>query len=383
MQRAAVSSGVRSRAVLPARCKAPHRDSAKEDMASLPTPQVSLWLAADAISRQGLPLRFADGVRFTPSAAADDAERRSARLDPERLRAARSVYLQLVLSNVRDAACRLRRTYERSSGQDGLVELGCTPEAASDAAAAVAEAVSVLPRVGARNVVFRVPATDAGIAALHELTYRGISAAVDGVFGRERYEKAAEAYVSALERRLAGRRPLAGIASLVWIPVAALDEGVDALLATDSPLCGAVAVATAQQLHLLASGRFAGRRWRRLVAHGAQPQRVAFSALTRGGDERDMSCIARLTLPGTVLALGSKALTACATGAGLVEVEADETEIAWVLAEVAAAGARLPAIADALERATEQRAAHAYARAVEAIADRRRTHRPRPAEASC
>jgi len=352
-------------------------------MASSPTPQVSLWLAADAISPQRLPLRFADGVRFSPPAAADDAERHRAGLDPERLRAARRAYLQLVLSNVRAAARRLRLTYEGSSGQDGLVELGCTPEAASDPAAAVAEAVSVLPRVGARNVVYRVPATDAGVAALHELTYRGMSAALDGVFGRDRYEQAAEAYISALERRLVARRPLAGIASLAWIPVAMLDEHVDGVLATDSPLCGAVAVATAQQLHLLASVRFAGRRWRRLAAHGAQPQRVAFSALTRGGDERDMSCVERLTLPATVLALERSVLAACATRADLVEVEADETEIAWVLAEAAAAGARLPAIADALERATEQQAARAYARAVEAIAERPRTHPPRRAEASC
>ena len=352
-------------------------------MASSPTPQVSLWLAADAISPQRLPLRFADGVRFSPPAAADDAERHRAGLDPERLRAARRAYLQLVLSNVRAAARRLRLTYEGSSGQDGLVELGCTPEAASYPAAAVAEAVSVLPRVGARNVVYRVPATDAGVAALHELTYRGMSAALDGVFGRDRYEQAAEAYISALERRLVARRPLAGIASLAWIPVAMLDEHVDGVLATDSPLCGAVAVATAQQLHLLASVRFAGRRWRRLAAHGAQPQRVAFSALTRGGDERDMSCVERLTLPATVLALERSVLAACATRADLVEVEADETEISWVLAEAAAAGARLPAIADALERATEQQAARAYARAVEAIAERPRTHPPRRAEASC
>lgn len=346
-------------------------------MASSPAPQVSLWLAADTTSRRRFPLRFADGVRFVPPATADDGRPDGARLDAEQLRAARRVYCELVLSNVRSAARRLGPAYERSGGPDGLVEFGCTPEAASDPAAAVAEAVSLLPRVGARNVVFRVPATDAGIVALHELTSRGISAAVDGVFGRERYEQAAEAYVSALERRLAGRRPLAGIASLAWIPVAVLDEGVDAVLATGSPLCGAVAVATAQQLHLLASGRFAGARWRRLAAHGAQPQRVAFSALTRGDDERDLSCIAKLTLPGTVLAVEPSALAALAGRAGVVEVEADETEIAWVLAEATAAGARLRAIADALERATEQRTARAYARAVEAIADR-----PRPAEAS-
>lgn len=342
--------------------------------------QVALWLDGDPGwpfgtegSSEPVRLRCAGGVRLAPPAPrAPRAEDRVERLGATRLREAGSAYLRLVVSNVRAAARRLRQSHERSSGQEGLVEFGCTPDVATDAAAIVAQAVWLRRRGQAPNVIIGVPASDAGVAALHELTYRGINAAVDGVFCAERYEQAAEAYLSGLERRLVERRSLSRIASLAWIPVAVVDGHVDAVLQADSPLRGAVGVATAQQLHLQASRRFAGARWRRLAGRGAEPQRLGFRALTpNGADAHDMSHVERLTLTGSVLALTSVALDAGCAGARLLPVEADETEIAWVLAEAAAAGARLPAIAAELERATHTRAAHAYGEALEAISDRR------------
>jgi hypothetical protein len=254
---------------------------------------------------------------------------------------------------------------------------------AEDASAAVEQAVRVLRRLQATNVVIGVPAGDAGAAAVHELTYRGINAAVDDVLSPGRYEQAAEAYISGLERRLAEGRPLERIASLAWMPVAAVDRRVDAVLNADSPLRGAVAVALAQQLHLQASRWFAGSRWRRLAAHGAQPQRLGFSALDPGpGVDDGMSYVERLALPGTVLAVASRTLERCSS-ARLLPTEADETEIAWVLGQAAAAGAPVPAIAAELERELRAEAMRAYRAAEEAMAEGLGTGSGRLADAWC
>lgn len=332
-----------------------------DHLKSLRAAQVALWLAADPLPPLGTErptelasLRFAAGVRLAPPAAhamlAERADEDTGRLGPERLGEARMAYRRLVVSHVAAAARRLRRSHGRARGEEGLVQFACTPDVAKDAAAVVEEAVRVLRRVPAAKVIIGVPASDAGMAAVHELTYRGINAAVDDVVSADRYEQAAEAYISGLERRLVERRRLERIASLAWMPVAPVDRRVDAVLEADSPLRATVAVAIAQQLHLLASRRFAGPRWRRLAACGAQPQRLGFSALSPGpGDEHGMSYVDRLTLPGTVLALAPRTLELCCTGARLLPVEADETEVAWILAEAAAADAPVPAIAAELE----------------------------------
>lgn len=339
---------------------------------SLRAAQIALWLAADPTPLvTGRPaelesLRLADGVRLAPPPA-ERAEEFLARFDPERLGQARTAYRRLVVSHVGAAARRLRRSHERGTGQEGLVQFPCTPDVAEDAAAVVEQAVRVLRRLQAPNVVIGVPAGDAAAAAVHELTYRGINAAVDDVLSPDRYEQAAEAYISGLERRLAERLPLERIASLAWMPVAAVDRRVDAVLNADSPLRGAVAVALAQQLHLQASRWFAGSRWRRLAAHGAQPQRLGFSAVDTG-----MSSLERLALPGTVLAVTSRTLERC-SAARLLPTEADETEVAWVLGQAAAAGAPVPAIAAELEHELRGEAVRAFREAEEAMAEGLRT----------
>jgi hypothetical protein len=356
---------------------------------SLRSAQIALWLAADPmpplVTRRPAELeslRLADGVRLAPPSAGR-ADEHVAPFGPERLRQARAAYRRLVVSHISAAARRLRRSHERSTGQEGLVHFPCTPDVAEDASAAVEQAVRVLRRLQATNVVIGVPAGDAGAAAVHELTYRGINAAVDDVLSPGRYEQAAEAYISGLERRLAEGRPLERIASLAWMPVAAVDRRVDAVLNADSPLRGAVAVALAQQLHLQASRWFAGSRWRRLAAHGAQPQRLGFSALDPGpGVDDGMSYVERLALPGTVLAVASRTLERCSS-ARLLPTEADETEIAWVLGQAAAAGAPVPAIAAELERELRREAMRAYRAAEEAMAEGLGTGTARRADAWC
>ena len=64
-------------------------------------------------------------------------------------------------------------------------------------------------RLALRNVMIKVPATEAGVLAIEELTARGVNVNVTLLFSVDRYEQVIEAFLSGLERRLtkASRSP--------------------------------------------------------------------------------------------------------------------------------------------------------------------------------
>ena len=96
-----------------------------------------------------------------------------------------------------------------------------------------------------------------------------------------------------------------------------------------------------------------------------------------------MSYVERLMLPGTVLALAPRTLELCCTGALLHPVEVDETEVAWILAEAAAAGAPVPAIAAELEREIRGETVRAYRGTVLTIAEGLETPQGQLADGCC
>jgi len=277
-------------------------------------------------------------------------------------------------ARARAAADHVRAVHERSHGRDGFAQLDCTPDLADDAAAMVAFAEEARGAVGAPNLLVGVPATDAGLAALQELTYRGVGVAVNAIFSPQRHARAIEAYTRGLERRLIEGKALAGIHSVAWFPVAALDQQLNLALDAASPLRDAVAVAVAQVAYLSAVRAFASPRWGRLRGRGAGEQRVGFCDLSAQLPPPSVAYARRLLLPGSVLALAPAALPALADEPDVEPVEADETEARWVLREAVAAGA-LPGRAGAeAQRADLARALCAYGKRLVELAST--TRRP-------
>jgi transaldolase len=76
----------------------------------------------------------------------------------------------LARADVHEAAQRLRDSYDRTHGRDGYVPFECTPDVADDASATVRQAEQVSDRIHAWNLMIKVPATDAGIDAIEQLT---------------------------------------------------------------------------------------------------------------------------------------------------------------------------------------------------------------------
>ena len=153
--------------------------------------------------------------------------------DPQEL------FFELALEDVRRAADLLRPAYDASAGRDGFVSFECTPDLADDTAATVEQAVELWARLARPNVMIKVPATEAGVPAIEELTARGINVNVTLLFSVARYEQVIDAYLTGLERRASRGEPVDAIASVASFFVSRVDAKTDALLPEGSDLRGA------------------------------------------------------------------------------------------------------------------------------------------------
>ena len=161
--------------------------------------------------------------------------------------------------------------------------------------------------------MIKVPATQAGVGAIEELTARGVNVNVTLLFSVARYEQVIDAYLSGLERRVAGGQPVDAIASVASFFVSRVDTKADALLAPDSALRGRVAVANAHLAYGRYLARFAGERWRALAAAGAQPQRPLWASTgTKDPAYSDVLYVEELIAPGVVNTMPEATLRAFA-----------------------------------------------------------------------
>ena len=94
----------------------------------------------------------------------------------------------------------LRPVYDATNGRDGYISLECSPYVANDTEATLVEARRLWKPVDRRNVMVKVPGTQAGIPAIPTLIGEGLNINVTLLFGIDAYEKVVEAYISGLEK---------------------------------------------------------------------------------------------------------------------------------------------------------------------------------------
>jgi transaldolase len=144
------------------------------------------------------------------------------------------LFFALALDDVRRAADLLRPEYDRSGGRDGFVSFEATPDLADHTQATIEQALDLWDRLARPNVMIKIPATEAGIPAIKELTARAVNVNVTLLFSVARYERVIDAYQRGLERRLAAGDPVNAIASVASFFVSRVDAKVDPLLPPDS-----------------------------------------------------------------------------------------------------------------------------------------------------
>ena len=196
-----------------------------------------------------------------------------------------SAYWEMVIDDVHAALRVLRPVHDASGGADGFVSVEVAPDLAHDTAGTVAAARALHDRIAQPNLMVKVPATSAGIAAIRQLVAEGRRINVTLVFGLSRYAQVIEAYLAGLEE-LARREPqadLSQVPSVASFFISRVDTAVDRLLVEDgSPqalaLQGQAAIAQARLAYQLFTAAFHGARWNALAARGAQVQRPLWAS---------------------------------------------------------------------------------------------------------
>jgi transaldolase len=235
------------------------------------------------------------------------------------VREPQQLFFELALEDIRRAADLLRPVYGDSGGRDGFVSLECTPDLADNTRATIEQALELWGRLDRPNVMIKVPATEAGIPAIEELTARGVNVNITLLFSVARYEQVIEAYLSGLERRLASGDPVEAIASVASFFVSRIDAKVDTLLPSDSSLRGRVAIANARRAYAHYLDRFsedpciADDRWLTLRDAGARPQRPLWASTgTKNPAYSDVLYVERLITPDAVNTMPEATLRAFA-----------------------------------------------------------------------
>lgn len=204
---------------------------------------------------------------------------------------AQQIYEALTTLDIREACDALLPVYQETEGADGFVSLEVSPLLARDTDGSIAEGIHLARLVNRPNLMIKIPGTAEGAPAVEELLFRGINVNVTLLFSIEAYQAVAEAWLRALERRVAAGEALHPVASVASFFISRIDTLVDQLLhhrlrPDGSPLVaphpgdmlGKVAVANAKLAYAAFRRLTAGERWQRLAAAGARPQRLLWAS---------------------------------------------------------------------------------------------------------
>jgi transaldolase len=257
----------------------------------------------------------------------------------------------VALADVGRAADMLRETYDASDGRDGFISFECTPDLAGDTPRTIRQATELWNRLARPNVMIKVPATEAGIPAIEQLTARGINVNITLLFSVARYDQVIDAYVAGLERRLAAGQPVDSISSVASFFVSRVDTKADAVLPAGSALRGRVAVANAHRAYAHYLHRFASARWDALRDAGANAQRPLWASTgTKNPEYSDVLYVEALIAPDIVNTMPEATLHAFADHGEIgAFLGADASAADKTLSDAQAAGVDLDSITVALE----------------------------------
>ena len=260
-----------------------------------------------------------------------------------------ALFLELALEDLIRAADLFRPIHDATGGIDGWVSLEGSPLLADDTAATIKAAAQLHARAQRPNLFIKIPGTPAGIPAIEESIFAGVPVNVTLLFSREHYIAAAEAYMRGIERRIAaGLDP--GIASVASIFVSRWDVAVKDKVSDE--LCNRLGIAIALRTYQAYRDLRASKRWQKLAACGAQPQRLLWASTgTKDPAAPDTLYLEALAAPDTINTIPEKTLLAFADHGkvkGILPIDGGDAEA--LLAEFARAGVNGAALAAELQR---------------------------------
>ena len=276
-----------------------------------------------------------------------------------------ALFFELALEDLGQAADLFRPVHQATGGVDGWVSLEISPLLADDTAGTVQAAVQLHAQAQRPNLFIKIPGTRAGIAAIEEAIFAGVAVNVTLLFSREHYLDAAEAYLRGIERRIAaGLDPAVGSVASIFISrwdVAVKDKVPQALR-------NQLGIAIAKRTYKAYRELLASKRWQKLAAAGARPQRLLWASTgTKDPAAPDTLYIEALAAPDTINTMPEKTLLAFAGHAALHgSLPADGGDAEAVLAGFATADIDV----DALAATLQSEGAQSFAKSWNALLDR-------------
>ncbi len=270
----------------------------------------------------------------------------------------------LAVEDIQAACDKLRPVYDRTNGLDGYVSIEVSPHLVHDTRGTIAEAHRLHDEVNRPNVLIKIPGTDEGLPAIEQCLAEGISINITLIFALEYYEKVANAYLNALEKRAASGQPIDRVASVASFFVSRVDTLVDKLLDEKiktasgaekerlESLRGKAAIANARLAYEKYLELFHhGERFAHLKAQGAHVQRCLWaSTSTKNPAYRDVIYVEELIGPETVNTMPTQTIDAFKDHGKVAQTLTQGIDEArQVLKQLEAAGISYKAVTDQLE----------------------------------
>lgn len=248
-------------------------------------------------------------------------------------------YWAMVLSDITDALDVLSPVFDASGGTDGFVSVEVAPSLARDTDATIAAARELHERVGRRNLMVKIPATEEGVPAIEAMIAEGRNINVTLIFSLDRYQRVMDAYLRGLET-YAERRDadLSRVSSVGSFFISRVDTEIDRRLERiGSPealaLRGRAAIAQAKLAYRQFVHTFSGPRWERLATRGAHQQRPLWaSTSTKNPAYPDTLYVDSLIGPHTVNTLPDATIAAFEDHGRLarsLDADVDQAEFVW------------------------------------------------------
>jgi transaldolase len=289
---------------------------------------------------------------------------------------AKSVFLELAMSDVTTACDLLRPVWDRREGSDGYVSIEVDPNLAGDTAATIAQATHFHEAIARPNLLVKIPATDAGVPAIEEMTARGYAINVTLIFSLTRHRQVAEAYVRGLERLVASGGEPSRIHSVASFFVSRVDTEADRRLAEigRQDLKGRLGIANAKLAYQQYKALFRGERWGDLAARGATPQRCLWASTSvKDPTLRDTLYVEELIGSETISTMPEETIRAFQDhGRVELRLESDLDEAQYLFNKLYAAGVDYHDVVATLEREGIEKFVASVNELLKRVGDKRR-----------
>ena len=217
------------------------------------------------------------------------------------------IYDDVTIKDIQDATDLFRPTYDKTRGLDGYVSLEINPKLAYNTQETIDEGKRLAAKVNRPNVMFKVPATDAGYEAIAALLAEGINVNVTLIFSLDQYKKTASAYVEGIKRLLQNKGDASSIRSVASVFISRIDTAADKLLdqlqdnKEAASLKGKAAVANSNVIYREYAEIFSGDVFKGMEKQGASVQRVLWGSTgTKNPAYSDIKYMAEMIAQDTV-----------------------------------------------------------------------------------